>query len=152
MLPLLERPIPLICDEWAKPELGSGCVKITPAHDPNDYEVWGRHKDEIDIINILETDGSLAKSAGSYEGLDRYEARERVVADLDKLGLLEAVEDREVEVGHSDRSKTPAEPFISRQWFVRMGDLPDAVSNTQLTMQTILLVKRSVLAVTLKKN
>jgi valyl-tRNA synthetase len=128
MLPLLERPIPLICDEWAKPELGSGCVKITPAHDPNDYEVWTRHKEEIDIINILEIDGSLAKSAGSYAKLDRYEARERVVADLDKLGLLEAVEDREVEVGHSDRSKTPAEPFISRQWFVRMGDLPDGVT------------------------
>ncbi len=128
MLPLLERPIPLICDEWAKPELGSGCVKITPAHDPNDYEVWTRHKEEIDIINILEIDGSLAKSAGSYAKLDRYEARESVVADLDKLGLLEAVEDREVEVGHSDRSKTPAEPFISRQWFVRMGDLPDGVT------------------------
>ncbi|MEC8895439.1 MAG: class I tRNA ligase family protein, partial [Planctomycetota bacterium] len=128
MLPLLERPIPLICDEWAKPGLGSGCVKITPAHDPNDYEVWGRHKDEIDIINILETDGSLGKTAGSYAGLDRFEARERVVADLDKLGLLEAVEDREVEVGHSDRSKTQAEPFLSRQWFVRMGDIPDGVT------------------------
>ncbi len=127
MLPLLDRPIPLVCDEWAKPELGSGCVKITPAHDPNDYEVWGRHKDEIDIINILETDGSLAKSAGSYAGLDRYEARKKVVADLDELGLLEAVEEREVEVGHSDRSKTPAEPFLSRQWFVLMGDTPDGV-------------------------
>ena len=128
MLPLLDRPIPLVCDEWAKPELGSGCVKITPAHDPNDYEVWGRHKEEIDIINILETDGSLGKSAGGYAGLDRFEARERVVADLDKLGLLEAVEDREVEVGHSDRSKTQAEPFLSRQWFVRMGDIPDGVT------------------------
>ena len=128
MLPLLDRPIPLICDEWAKPELGSGCVKITPAHDPNDYEVWGRHEDEIDIINILETDGRLAESAGPYSSLDRYDARERVVSDLEKLGLLDKVEDREVEVGHSDRSQTPAEPFLSKQWFVRMGDTPGGVT------------------------
>ncbi len=123
MLPLLDRPMPLILDEWAKPHLGSGCVKITPAHDPNDYDVWKRHADQIDIINILEPDGTLNENAGPYAGLDRFEARDRVVADLDAKGLLGEVEDRQIEIGHSDRSKTPIEPYLSDQWFVYMGDV-----------------------------
>ena len=126
-LPLQDREMPIILDEWAKPELGSGCVKITPGHDPNDYDVWTRHADEIDSINILNEDGTLGKAAGAYVGLDRYAARERVVADLDALGLLEKVEDRLVEVGHSDRSKTAIEPFMSRQWFVHMGDVDGGI-------------------------
>ena len=126
-LPLLDRPLPLICDEWAKPELGSGCVKITPAHDPNDYDVWTRHQHLIDRINILNEDGSLNGNAGPYEGLDRFMARERVVADLEACGLLEAKEARDIEIGHSDRSKTPIEPYLSRQWFVRMGDLEGGI-------------------------
>ena len=121
-LPLSDRIIPLICDEWAKPELGSGCVKITPAHDPNDYDVWTRHKDAIDILNILNPDGTLNEVAGSYAGLERYDARKKVVADLDAQGLLDRVEDRDVEIGHSDRSKTPVEPYLSDQWFLFMGD------------------------------
>jgi valyl-tRNA synthetase len=127
LLPLLERPIPLICDSWAKPELGSGCVKITPAHDPNDYEVWQRHRGAVDIINILNEDGTLNGNAGPYAGLDRFVARERVVEDLRARGLLEAVEERTVEVGHSDRSKTPIEPYLSKQWFVKMGDVPGGI-------------------------
>ncbi len=127
LLPLVERPIPLICDEWAKPELGTGCVKITPAHDHNDYEVWTRHKDEIAIINILNPDGTLNQNVGSYEGLDRFVARDRVVEDLTARGLLDATEDREVEIGHSDRSKTPIEPYYSDQWFVHMGDVEGGV-------------------------
>ena len=126
-LPLLDRPMPLICDEWAKPELGSGCVKITPGHDPNDYEVWGRHSEEIGIINILHTDGSLNDRAGSYQGLDRFAARDKIIQDLDAHGLLESIEDREIEIGHSDRSKTPVEPYLSEQWFVRMGDVDGGV-------------------------
>jgi len=126
LLPLLDRPIPLILDEWAKPELGSGCVKITPAHDPNDYEVWQRHP-EIGAVNILKADGSLNDSAGPYAGLDRFKARERVVADLEARGLLESVEPHTVDIGHSDRSKTPVEPFLSKQWFVRMGDVPGGI-------------------------
>ena len=126
-LPLLERPMPLICDEWAKPELGSGCVKITPAHDPNDYDVWTRHQHEIDRINILNGDGTLNANAGPYEGLDRFVARERVVADLQASDLLEAKEARDIEIGHSDRSKTPIEPYLSRQWFVRMGDVEGGI-------------------------
>ncbi len=126
-LPLLNRPIPLLCDEWAKPELGSGCVKITPAHDPNDYDVWTRHRETIDLINILSMDGSLNDNAGPYRGLDRFAARDKIVADLASQGLLEQVEDRETEIGHSDRSKTPIEPYLSEQWFVRMGDVEGGV-------------------------
>ncbi len=126
-LPLLDRPIPLILDEWAKPEKGSGCVKITPAHDPNDYQVWERHREEIGVINILEPDGRLNAQAGPYQGLDRFEARKKVVEDLDRLGLLAQVEDHEVEIGHSDRSKSPIEPYISLQWFVRMGDVEGGI-------------------------
>ena len=127
MLPLLDRPIPLICDEWAKPELGSGCVKITPAHDPNDYDVWQRHAREIGIINILNADGTLNDNAGPYKGMDRFVARKVVAKDLESRGLLDAVEDRPVEIGHSDRSKTPIEPYLSKQWFVRMGDVEGGI-------------------------
>jgi valyl-tRNA synthetase len=126
-LPLVDRPIPLILDAWADPALGTGCVKITPAHDPNDYDVWSRHKDRIGILNILNPDGTLNANAGPYAGLDRFAARKRVVADLKAAGLLAEVEDREIEIGHSDRSKTPIEPYISKQWFVRMGDVPGGI-------------------------
>lgn len=126
-LPLLNRVLPLICDEWAKPQLGSGCVKITPAHDPNDYVVWTRHRQTVDCINILNEDGSLNANAGPYAGLDRFVARERVVRDLRAQGLLEAMEERAVEIGHSDRSKTPIEPYLSKQWFVKMGDVEGGV-------------------------
>ncbi len=131
MLPLLDRAIPLVVDPWAKPELGSGCVKITPAHDPNDYEVGKRCG--LPMINVLRTDGTLNQEAGVYQGLTIKAARERVVADLDALGQLGEVEDREIELPHSDRSKTPIEPFLADQWFVKMDSLAqsaiDAVSS-----------------------
>ncbi|MDM8008801.1 MAG: class I tRNA ligase family protein, partial [Phycisphaerae bacterium] len=132
-LPLVDREIPLICDVWAKPELGSGCVKITPAHDANDYEVGQRAglpmcnvlTPDGKVARIIEPDGSVNPNSSKYEGL-RFatDARKKVVADLEALGLVEKIEDRIVEIGHSDRSKTPIEPFLSDQWFVRMGDLP----------------------------
>jgi valyl-tRNA synthetase len=127
MLPLLNRPIPLICDEWAKPELGSGCVKITPAHDYNDYAVWQRHKNRIDIINILNPDGTLNENAGPYKDLDRFKARYQVITDMEKQGFMGKFEERAVEIGHSDRSKTPVEPYLSDQWFIHMGDVQDGV-------------------------
>jgi len=131
-LPLVEREIPLICDEWADPTLGSGCVKITPAHDLNDYDVGLRH--HLPMINVLSADGKVAKiieADGSlnpyskdYEGLPfNSDGRAKVVANMESRGLIEAVEDRETEIGHSDRSKLPIEPFLSDQWFVRMGDI-----------------------------
>ena len=127
LLPLMKREIPLICDEWAKPELGTGCVKITPAHDPNDYAVWQRNS-SIGIINILNPDGTLNENAGIYKGLTIAKARQRVVDDLDGHGLLGDVEDRDIELPHSDRSKTPIEPYLADQWFVKMGDVADAAS------------------------
>jgi valyl-tRNA synthetase len=127
MLPLQERPIPLILDEWAKPELGSGCVKITPSHDPNDYEVWQRHKEEIAIVNILAPEGILNENAGAYKGMGINEARQKVLADLKTRDLVEQIEEAEIEIGHSDRSKTPIEPYVSRQWFVRMGDVEGGI-------------------------
>ncbi|MDE0960185.1 MAG: valine--tRNA ligase [Planctomycetota bacterium] len=126
-LPIVDRQIPLIADEWAKPEMGSGCVKITPAHDPNDHEVWQRHRDRIEAINILNPDGTLNEAAGPHAGQDRFEARKAVVRSFEQLGLLEKIEDRVIEVGHSDRSKTPVEPYLSLQWFVRMGDIEGGV-------------------------
>ena len=127
-LPLLDRPIPLITDEWAKPDVGSGCVKITPGHDPNDFEVWRRHRDRIGLINILAPDGTLNDAAGPYAGLDRAAARTRVVADLERAGLLERTEPHRIEIGHSDRSGTAIEPYLSRQWYLRMGDVPGGVT------------------------
>jgi valyl-tRNA synthetase len=127
LLPLLDRKIPLILDEWADPSLGSGCVKITPGHDANDYDVWSRHGDKIGLINILNPDGTLNANAGPYAGLDRYEARKRVIADLQARDLIANIENREIEIGHSDRSKTPIEPYLSKQWFVRMGDVEGGI-------------------------
>ena len=120
-LPLLGRAIPLVADEWAKPDMGSGCVKITPAHDPNDYDV-GRRRD-LPMINILEPDGTLNAAAGPYAGLTIAKARTRVVADLEAAGQLVATEDRLIELAHSDRSKTPIEPYLADQWFIRMDEL-----------------------------
>ncbi len=130
-LPLVERIIPLITDEWADPTLGTGCVKITPAHDPNDYEVGLRHK--LPMINILTPDGRVARIVESdgtenphskdYAGLEfSSEGRKKVVADLETRGLLHGVEARDVEISHSDRSKLPIEPFLSDQWFLKTED------------------------------
>lgn len=121
MLPLVNREIPLVADEWAKPEMGSGCVKITPAHDANDYQVGLRC--ELPLVNIMNRDGTLNGEAGAYEGLTMKAGRKQVVADLDELGLLESVEERDIELPLSDRSKTPIEPFLADQWFVKMDQL-----------------------------
>ena len=124
ILPLMNREIPIIADVWADPEKGSGCVKITPAHDFNDYEVGQRQN--LAMINILNPDGTINENGGPYAGMDCYEARKKVVADLEAQGLIDKIEDMDIEVGHSDRSKTPIEPFLSEQWFVRMGELAGA--------------------------
>jgi valyl-tRNA synthetase len=122
-LPLTGRTIPLIADEWAKPELGSGCVKITPAHDPNDYEVWQRHP-EIGAINILNSNGTLNENVPEkYRSLTVKKARESVEADLNSQNLIVEKEDREIDLAHSDRSKTPIEPYLADQWFMKMDEL-----------------------------
>lgn len=120
-LPLVNREIPLVADPWAKPELGSGCVKITPAHDPNDYEVGLRC--QLPMVNILNPDGTLNEYAGKYRGMSIQAARKAVCQDLEELGLVVQVEDREIDLAHSDRSKTAIEPYLADQWFVRMDRL-----------------------------
>ncbi|QEF99562.1 Valine--tRNA ligase [Stieleria maiorica] len=134
MLPLADRKIPLVADVWAKPELGSGCVKITPAHDPNDYEVGKRQS--LPMLNILNPDGTINGLVPAYEGLTIAAARKQVVADLDESGLLGDIEDRDIEMPLSDRSKTAIEPYLADQWFVKMDDLAqsamDAVTDDRV--------------------
>ena len=120
-LPLTDRTIPVIADEYVDMEFGTGVVKITPAHDPNDFEVGKRHN--LPEINILNDDATINNLGGEYAGMDRYEARKAMVADLDALGLLVKVEDHVHNVGTHDRCKTTVEPMIKQQWFVKMDEL-----------------------------
>ena len=120
-LPLTDRTIPVIADEYVDMEFGTGVVKITPAHDPNDFEVGKRHN--LPEINILNDDATINNLGGKYAGMDRYEARKAMVADLDAFGLLVKVEDHVHNVGTHDRCKTTVEPMIKQQWFVKMDEL-----------------------------
>ena len=120
-LPLTDRTIPIIADPYVDKEFGTGVVKITPAHDPNDFEVGKRHN--LPEINILNDDATINNLGGKYAGMDRYEARKAMVADLDALGLLVRVEDHTHNVGTHDRCKTTVEPMIKQQWFVKMEPL-----------------------------
>lgn len=123
-LPLTGRTIPIIADGiLVDPKFGTGCVKVTPAHDPNDYQTGLRHG--LPMINLLDVDGRLNDKAGDYAGLTTKAARERIVTDLEAGGFLAKVEPYPTRLNFSDRSKTPIEPFLSDQWFVRMGDDPD---------------------------
>jgi valyl-tRNA synthetase len=123
-LPLIGRRIPIIADgQLVDPSFGTGVVKVTPAHDPNDYQAGLRNK--LPMINLLNPDGTYNENAGPYAGLDRIVVRKRVVKDLEAAGLLERTDSYLVRLNHSDRSKTPIEPYLSDQWFVRMGDGPD---------------------------
>lgn len=121
ILPLVNREIPIIKDDYVDPEFGTGVVKITPAHDFNDYEVGLRH--DLEQINLLNVDGSLNENAGSYKGLHVQEARKKIVKDLDEAGFLEKVEPHKQSVGHCEKSGCVAEPYLSEQWFVKMDEL-----------------------------
>ncbi|MCD7883263.1 MAG: valine--tRNA ligase, partial [Lachnospiraceae bacterium] len=122
-LPLTGRTIPVIADEYVDKEFGTGCVKITPAHDPNDFEVGKRHN--LPEINILNDDATINELGGKYAGMDRYEARKAMVQDLDELGLLVKVVPHSHSVGTHDRCKTTVEPMIKPQWFVRMKEMAE---------------------------
>jgi len=123
--PLVNREIPIIADGLlADPTLGTGCVKVTPAHDANDYACWQRNP-QIGIINILNPDGTINSEGGVYEGTDRFKARDAVVNAMEELGLYEGKEDRVIPLKYSDRSKSPIEPYLSDQWFVKMADRDD---------------------------
>ena len=121
-LPLTGRHIPIIADPHADPEKGTGCVKITPAHDPNDFVVGQRQN--LDVISVMNPDGSMnARCGQDFDGLDRFEARKKVVAELEKLGLVEKIEDITHSVGYSERGDVPIETMVSSQWFVNMKEL-----------------------------
>jgi valyl-tRNA synthetase len=121
LLPLVNKEIPIIADTYVDKEFGTGVVKITPAHDPNDFEVGKRHG--LPEINIMNDDATINQNGGKYAGLDRYEARKQMVRDLEELGLLVKVEDHVHNVGTHDRCKTTVEPLIKQQWFVKMDEL-----------------------------
>ncbi|HMB68117.1 MAG TPA: valine--tRNA ligase, partial [bacterium] len=121
VLPLMGREIPIVADETVEREFGTGAVKVTPGHDPADYERGARHR--LPVINILNPDGTLSEAAGPYAGLSREAAREKVLGDLEEQGLLTGVEDIQHNVSVSDRSKSSIEPLVSEQWFVKMKPL-----------------------------
>lgn len=129
ILPLVNKKIPIISDEHADPAFGTGVVKITPAHDPNDFEVGNRHN--LERINILNPDGSMNEKAGKYQGLDRFKAREEIVKDLKEQNLLIKIEEITHNVGHSERTGVMVEPYLSKQWFVKMRPLADKVLENQ---------------------
>ncbi len=120
-LPLVGREIPVVADEYVDPTFGTGCVKITPAHDPNDFEVGKRHA--LPVIRVMNDDGSMNALAGKYEGLDRYDARKQVLADLEAQGALVKIEGHVHNVGHCYRCHSTVEPIVSKQWFVEMEPL-----------------------------
>lgn len=122
-LPIMGREIPIIADEYVDSTFGTGCVKVTPAHDPNDFEMGKRHN--LPFINIMNKDGSLNENAGPFQGQDRFAARKNVVAQLEALGVLVKVEDYKHTVPYSDRGKVPVEPLLSTQWFVRIRPLAE---------------------------
>jgi valyl-tRNA synthetase len=123
ILPLVDRRIPIIADDFVEKDFGSGMVKITPAHDPNDFQTGLRHG--LDQINVMHPDARINELGGAYEGLDRYEARERIVADLKQLGFLDRIEKYNTRVGRSYRSGAVIEPYLSKQWFVKIRPLAD---------------------------
>jgi valyl-tRNA synthetase len=130
MLPLMDREIPVIADSYVDREFGTGVVKITPAHDPNDFEVGKRHN--LPEIDVMTNDAHMSAAAGKYAGLDRFEARKQIVADLEALGLLEKIEDISHAVGVCDRCKSEVEPRISTQWFMKMKPLAAPAKETVL--------------------
>ena len=134
VLPIVRRLIPIIGDEHADPEFGTGCVKITPAHDPNDYEVGKRHN--LKEIICINPDATMNENAGIYQGLSREEAREKLVSDLEKNGLLLSKEEITHNVGHSERTGVMIEPYLSSQWFVKMRPLADRVLENQKNKDT----------------
>ncbi|WP_124057566.1 valine--tRNA ligase [Vaginisenegalia massiliensis] len=131
ILPLVNREIPIIADEYVDREFGTGVVKITPAHDPNDFEVGNRH--DLPRLNVMNLDATMNAKAGKYEGLDRFAARKQIIADLDELGLLVKIEEMTHSVGHSERTGVVVEPYLSTQWFVKMKPLAEKAIHNQTT-------------------
>ena len=134
ILPIINKAIPIVGDEHADPEFGTGVVKITPAHDPNDFEVGNRHN--LERIVVMNPNGTMNENAGIYNGLDRFECRKKVVEDLEQSGILIKIEKITHNVGHSERSHVMVEPYLSKQWFVKMRPLADRVLENQKDKDT----------------
>ncbi len=130
-LPIVGREIPIIADDYVDMEFGSGAVKITPAHDPNDFEIGNRHN--LERILVMNEDGTMNENAGKYQGLDRFECRKQIVKDLQEQGVLFKIEDHVHTVGHSERSGAVVEPYLSTQWFVKMKPLAERAIELQKT-------------------
>lgn len=129
LLPIVNREIPVIADEYVEKEFGSGAVKITPAHDPNDFEVGKRH--DLPQILVMDETGTMNANSGPYQGQDRFECRKQIVADLKEQGVLIKIEEHVHQVGHSERSGAVIEPYLSTQWFVKMQPLADQAIDAQ---------------------
>ncbi len=129
ILPIVNREIEIIADDYVDMEFGSGAVKITPAHDPNDFEIGNRHN--LERILVMNEDGTMNENAGPYEGLDRFECRKKIVKDLQEQGVLFKIEDHVHAVGHSERSGAIVEPYLSTQWFVKMKPLAEQAIELQ---------------------
>ncbi|MFW6386941.1 MAG: valine--tRNA ligase [Bacillota bacterium] len=123
LLPLMDREIPIVADAFVDSDFGTGMVKVTPAHDPNDFEMGQRH--DLEVIKVIGEDGVMTEEAGDYVAMDRYECREKLISDLDKMGLLLKVEDYDHSVGQCYRCDTVIEPMVSKQWFVKMDPLAE---------------------------
>ncbi len=134
ILPIVGKKIPVVADEHADMEFGTGVVKITPAHDPNDFEVGNRHN--LERIIVINPDGTMNENAGIYNGLDRFECRNKLVEDLEKSGLLLEIEEISHNVGYSERTDVMIEPYLSKQWFVKMRPLADRVLDNQKNKDT----------------
>ena len=136
IVPLVNREVPIIADEAIDPTFGTGCLKVTPAHDQVDYEIGSRHG--LPAIDVLNEDGTIAEVAGVYIGLDRFEARKRAIKDLTEQGLVHKIEDYSNNVGHSERTQAPIEPRLSMQWYLKMKDISqpalDAVVNGEINL------------------
>ena len=128
-LPIVGREIKIVADDYVEMDFGSGAVKITPAHDPNDFEIGNRHN--LERVLVMNEDGTMNKLAGKYEGMDRFECRKQIVADLQQADVLFKIEEHSHSVGHSERSGAVVEPYLSTQWFVKMQPLADQSINLQ---------------------
>ncbi|KKI54555.1 MAG: valine--tRNA ligase [Staphylococcus equorum] len=131
ILPILGRELPILADDYVDIDFGSGAMKVTPAHDPNDFEIGNRH--DLERIIVMDESGKMNDKAGKYEGLDRFDCREQLVKDLESEGLVIKIEEHEHSVGHSERSGAVVEPYLSTQWFVKMKPLAEQALDNQKT-------------------
>ena len=134
ILPIVNKLIPIVADEHADPEFGTGVVKITPAHDPNDFEVGNRHN--LERVVVMHPNATMNENAGKYEGMNRFECREALLKDLEEADLLIKIEKMTHSVGHSERTDAVVEPYLSKQWFVKMRPLADRVLENQKNKDT----------------